>query len=248
MEEKIQKILANAGYGSRRYIESLINLKLIKINNNTINIGYRISAKAIKNISINNKNYKFILNTNILPKLLLYNKPEGEICTKKDCQNRSIVFNQLPKLFHENWISIGRLDINSSGLLLFTTNGDLAYRLMHPKFNLKRKYLVRVFGNFNINFFKKVKQKIYLKDGFSHFDSVKFIKGKNKNRWFSISISEGRNREVRRMWNHLGFKVNKLVRIGYGSIKLPPNIFPGQWKLLSDAHIKSILKTVHLHF
>lgn len=245
-QEKIQKILANYGYGSRRYIESLIKLNKIKINDQTVGIGQRMSLITIKTVTIEKTKYSFKQNNYHIKKVILYNKPEGELCTRKDYQNRKIVFDKLPCLHNFKWINIGRLDINSCGLLLFTTDGQLAHRLMHPSFNIEKIYKVRVYGTFNYDCYQKLKHGVYLSDGYTCFNKVIFKYGTGKNKWFHVSIFEGKNRIVRRIWNKLGFKVSKLIRIGYSDVKLPNSLHPGQWMKLNDVQINELYKRVNL--
>ncbi|AAO26988.1 ribosomal large subunit pseudouridine synthase B [Buchnera aphidicola str. Bp (Baizongia pistaciae)] len=246
MCEKIQKILARHGYGSRRYIESLIKSHSVKINDEVVKVGQRISINVIQKVIINNNNYKPKLNINKSLKVLLYNKPEGEICTRKDQRNRRTIFEKLPKLSNARWINIGRLDLNSSGLLLFTTDGELAYRLTHPSFNIERIYKVRVFGQFTENILKQLNVRVKLLDGYANFKSIQFKYGEGKNKWFNVSLCEGRHRIVRRIWEKLGFQVNKLVRISYAHLTLPKTLFPGTWITLNKHDIDVLCKKVNL--
>jgi len=246
IQEKIQKILAKYGYGSRRYIETLIKLKLVQVNNKIVNIGQRISLKTIKKVIIDQQKYLFKVNQSKYSKVLLYNKCEGELCTYKDPRNRKTVFEKLPYLNNSKWISVGRLDINSSGLLLFTTDGMLAHRLMHPSFNIRKIYKVRVFGNFTSDIIEKLSHGVYLSDGYASFQSVQFQYGYGKNKWFNVSLCEGRNRIVRRVWEKLGFKVSKLIRISYADFALPKTLFPGNWIELSQNDVNTLYIKVNL--
>ncbi|BBI01233.1 pseudouridine synthase [Buchnera aphidicola (Nipponaphis monzeni)] len=228
MTEKVQKILSNIGYASRRKIEEMIALGWVKINNIKINIGQRIDTRIIHTITIKEKNVFFIKKK--ICRTLIYNKPLGEICTRKDPKNRNTVFDNLPKIKNCRWISVGRLDINTKGLLLFTTNGNFANNLMHPKFNIFREYLVRVFGKVNIHHIQYLNnRKKQINNLYTKFQNIIFYKKNNSNTWFRVSLTEGKKNEIRNLFKSLNLQVNQLIRIRYGNFHLPRNLLPGQF-------------------
>ncbi|VFP88277.1 Ribosomal large subunit pseudouridine synthase B [Buchnera aphidicola (Cinara piceae)] len=243
MKEKIQKILSNSGLGSRRSIEKKIRNKLIKINGKIVLLGERFIKKDIQYIILNNK--KILLKTDIV-KIIIYNKPIGEICTNKDQYNRITVFKKLPKLIDSKWISIGRLDMNTSGLLLFTNYGELAYRLMHPSYQIKREYLVRVFGKISKKKIFILKQGIKIGNSISKFNEIINLNYQKKNQWFKVSLLQGKNKEVRLLWLSVGIQVNRLIRIRYGKTVLPKNLKSGCFLELNSSAINNIFNSVNL--
>ncbi|HMI76915.1 MAG TPA: pseudouridine synthase [Buchnera sp. (in: enterobacteria)] len=248
MNEKIQKILSRTGYGSRRWIEKMIIANRLIINNKPVKIGQRFNIYDIDTVILDNK--KCVFKHPIQPvRILMYHKSNGEICTRKDPKNRKTVFQNLPNLYNAQWIIVGRLDINTSGLLLFTTNGNLANRLMHPKFNIIREYIVRVFGNVNNHILKKLVTGVKLQDGYAAFKKITVIpSNQSRNKWFIVSLLEGRNHEVRRIWKSVGIIVNRLIRIRYGNIILPKNLSPGTWTDIDLHKIKNLYSSVKLIF
>ncbi|VFP81475.1 pseudouridine synthase [Buchnera aphidicola] len=243
MKEKIQKILSNSGLGSRRNIEKKICNKLIKVNGKIVLLGERFIKKDIQYILLNNK--KIILKKDII-KIIIYNKPIGEICTNKDPYKRITVFNKLPKLYYSKWISVGRLDINTSGLLLFTNYGELAYRLMHPSYKIKREYLVRIFGKVSKKKIFILKKGVRIGNSISRFDEIINLNYKKKNQWFKVSLLQGKNKEVRLLWLSVGIKVNRLIRTRYGEIILPKNLKSGCFLELNANNKKKIFNSVNL--
>lgn len=225
MSEKLQKILAQYGLGSRRKMEQWIEAGRVSVNGEIATLGMRVAQDA--NIVVDGTALKKTITT---PKhsLLLYNKPEGEICSRSDPEGRATVFDKLPKPAFGRWVVIGRLDYNTSGLLLFTTDGELAHQLMHPKFHLQRVYAVRIFGKASDEVLQKLKTGIELEDGFAKFDHLEFMGGEGSNQWYKVSISSGRNRIVRRMWESQGVKINRLMRVKFGDIELPRDLKPGE--------------------
>ncbi|XRX42400.1 MAG: pseudouridine synthase [Buchnera aphidicola (Eriosoma harunire)] len=249
MIEKVQKILANYGLGSRRKIEKIIISGLLYVNNIKIKIGDRLSPNSIYNVICNNQHYTFIRHKSKFVRVLLYHKPVGEICTHHDPNNRKTIFKKLPNINNQKWISVGRLDINTSGLLLLTNCGDLAYALMHPKFKVEREYKVRVFSTKDNT--KKIKSLIIGKnfiDGFAHFDKISYCGGTGKNKWFRVILSEGKNKEVRRLWKSINYSVNKLIRIRYGDFVLPNNLIRGSYKELSKTEVDRLCQSVNIKF
>ncbi|WP_343192377.1 pseudouridine synthase [Buchnera aphidicola] len=245
MYEKIQKILARLGYGSRRTLETMIQANCIYVNGYQVKIGQRYCIHEIKVIQINNK---IVTLTKLKPCLLMYNKPKGLICTRKDPKERNTVFNMIPELKKSRWIIVGRLDYNSCGLLLFTNDGELAYRLMHPKFKIIREYLVNTFGTINLKKINKLKSGIYLQDGYAKFQNIQWNESVMQNNWIKVSLTEGRNREVRRMCEKVGLRVNKLIRIRYGNIMLPNNMRSGSFIYLKSNVIRTLYKLVNLKY
>lgn len=228
---RIQKLLAALGYGSRRSIENKIKQGEIKLNGKIFELGAIIKVSDF--IEINSKTIKVTkslvekLSSDI--KVIIYNKPEGEVCTRIDDKNRKTVFDNLPKLKSGKWISVGRLDINTSGLLIFTNNGDLANKLMHPKANIDREYLLKTSFVPSAQVIANLKKGVKLEDGFAKFKMIKPKYKKADNKWFYVTITEGRNREVRRLWQSQDIMVSKLIRIGFGKYKLPKDLSKGKF-------------------
>ena len=233
INEKLQKVLARAGYGSRREMETAILTGRINVNGQLAKLGDRVTLTD--KILIDGKLFKIAKNSRT--RLLMYNKPEGEICTRSDPQGRPTVFDRLPVIKNERWISVGRLDINTSGLLLFTNNGNLAHQLMHPSSNIDREYMVRIHGKVDEAMKQRLLKGVMLEDGHACFtDIVDNQEGQGSNQWFYCVIMEGRNREVRRLWESQQVKVSRLKRVRFGSLFVPSHVRSGQWlELDSDA-------------
>ena len=237
MADRIQKVLANAGYGSRREIEKLINNGKIKVNGKLATIGQCIEEKD--QVAINSRPIRLHQQRKKKPKVLAYYKQAGEVCTRRDEKGRETVFKNLPRLRNSRWISIGRLDLNTTGLLLFTTDGELANKLMHPSSEIDREYAVRVFGrvtNENIN---TLLDGVELEDGFAKFTDIVDSGGKGTNHWYHVVVMEGRNKEVRRLWESQGVQVTRLIRTRFGSYILPRKKRVGQFWRLDEKEIKS---------
>ncbi|ANZ22496.1 23S rRNA pseudouridylate synthase [Buchnera aphidicola (Diuraphis noxia)] len=241
MNEKIQKILSRFGCHSRRKIEQIIKSGNILINDKKVFIGQRLEVKNIHKIMIEGKLIS-IPKKKINTELLIYNKPEGEICTRHDVKNRSTIFDRLPILKTGKWINIGRLDINTRGLLLFTNNGNLANQLMHPRNRIEREYYIRVFGKINKNTMNILKNGVRIKDGYASFKEIKSInmKKRSKNQWFKGVICEGRNREIRLMWKEMKCQVSRLIRIRYGNVILPSTLQSGKFSKLNTRLINKL--------
>ena len=242
--EKLQKVLARAGYGSRREIESWIEAGRIKVNKRVATLGDRVSESD--RIQIDGK---FIPQSRLKEqrsRVLIYHKPVGEVCTRHDPEGRDTVFKHLPRLSSGRWISIGRLDITTSGLLLVTTDGELANRLMHPSHQIEREYAVRVLGDVNHDMLKRLQQGVELEDGPARFDAVIDAGGEGANHWYHVVLHEGRNREVRRLWESQGLQVSRLMRVRYGSIVLPRGQKPGRWEDLPDHLVDELRLSVGL--
>ncbi len=246
MSERLQKFLANIGIGSRRKIELLINEGRIKVNGKIAELGCKVDQDS--EIFVDNKKIIIAkskeLSTKKLSenkqkvKLLIYHKPVGKICTNDDPENRETVFSDLPVLQNSRWISIGRLDLNTSGLLLFTTDGEFANKLMHPRYNHEREYLVRVLGSLDSITIKKLLAGIELEDGLAQFKSIIRHNSNSdfqaSNNWYRVVLTEGRNRVVRRLFDAVGCKVNRLIRIRFGNYKLPLDLKPGCYTIIND--------------
>lgn len=226
--EKIQKVLARAGLGSRRELEREISAGNVKVNGQLATLGDRVAPED----TLEFKGKRVRLAEEEETRVLLYNKPEGEICTSSDPEGRRTVFQSLPPAKQGRWIQVGRLDINTSGLLLFTNNGDLANKLMHPSSNIDREYLVRVRGAVDDEMKKRLVAGIELDDGTARFTDIKESPNNEENshhHWFYCVVMEGRNREVRRLWESQGVQVNRLKRVRYGNIFIPSHVRVGQW-------------------
>lgn len=243
--EKIQKVLARAGHGSRREIEALIKENRISVDGVVARLGDRIDATTAK-IRIDGHYAKINTTHDQICRVLMYNKPEGELSTRHDPEGRRTVFDRLPHLESSRWISIGRLDANTSGLLLFTTDGELANRLMHPKHEIQREYLVRVFGEVTEEMVHNLVNGVELEDGMARFEDVVYAGGEGMNHTFYVMITEGRNREVRRLWASQGVTVSRLKRVRYDHIFLETDLPKGGWKELELKEVNRLRETVDL--
>ncbi len=236
--EKLQKILAARGMGSRREIERWIEGGRVVVNGKTATLGDR--AQPDDRIEVDKKNVDLKAQTH---RVLIYNKPEGEVATRKDPEGRPTVFDRLPRIDNQRWINVGRLDINTSGLMLFTTDGELANKLMHPSSNIDREYLVRVFGEVTDEIVQRLLNGVELEDGPARFsDVVENEEDSGQNRWFTVCLTEGRNREVRRLWESQDVKVNRLKRVRFGPVFLPSFLRTGQWVDMDVAETKSLYR------
>ena len=242
MPERLQKLIANAGYGSRRWAERLIDQGRISINNREAKLGDK--AILSDQITIDGRSIDLKRYSEVETKVLILNKQAGIICTNKDEEGRKSVFDFLPE--NTRWIMVGRLDLNTSGLLLFTNNGDLANKLMHPSYEIDREYAVRVLGKVEDDHIKKLITGIELEDGFAKFHKVTIGGGDGANRWYHVVVREGRKREVRRLWEALEFKVSRLIRTRFADIRLPDNLRANQSEYLKPKQVESLLKTVSL--
>jgi len=231
--ERLQKVLAQAGLGSRREIEGWISAGRLQIDGVTAALGAQISGT--ETITLDGKALTLAAPT--APRVIAYHKPVGELCTRHDTEGRPTVFDQLPRLNQGRWIGVGRLDINTSGLLLFTTDGELANRLMHPSQQLEREYAVRVFGEVDGLILNRLLKGVELEDGPAKFLGLRDAGGSGANHWYHVILSEGRNREVRRLWESQGVQVSRLIRVRYGPIELGRQPAPGAWRELTlDEH------------
>ena len=242
MADRIQKVLANAGYGSRREIEKLINNGKIKVNGKLETIGQCIEEKD--QVAINSRPIRLHQQRKKKPKVLAYYKQAGEVCTRRDEKGRETVFKNLPRLRNSRWISIGRLDLNTTGLLLFTTDGELANKLMHPSSEIEREYAVRVFGRVTKENINTLLDGVELEDGFAKFTDIVDSGGKGTNHWYHVVVMEGRNKEVRRLWESQGVQVTRLIRTRFGSYILPRKKRVGQFWRLDEKEIKSLENSI----
>jgi 23S rRNA pseudouridine2605 synthase len=241
--EKLQKVLARAGVGSRRQIERWIEEGRISVGERVATIGERVEPGVI--ISIDGR---VVPLTDLAPKprVLLYHKPEGEVCTNADPQGRKTIFDNLPKLRHGRWISIGRLDYNTSGLLVLTTDGELAHRMMHPSREVEREYAVRVLGKVTEEMLAQLRQGVQLDDGPAKFDEIIDAGGTGANHWYHVILREGRNREVRRVWEAVGAKVSRLIRVRFGTVALPRLLRPGKSIYMEAEPMAELFQSVGL--
>ncbi|WP_040976467.1 23S rRNA pseudouridine(2605) synthase RluB [Necropsobacter massiliensis] len=228
--EKLQKVLARAGQGSRREIEAMIAANRVSVDGKMATLGDRIDVNSAVKVRIDGHIINLAQAQKETCRVLMYYKPEGELCTRHDPEGRATVFDRLPRLTGARWIAVGRLDINTSGLLLFTTDGELANRLMHPSREVEREYSVRVFGQVDDAMLARLKKGVQLEDGPASFKVIKPVGGQGMNQWFDVTLMEGRNREVRRLWESQGIQVSRLIRIRYGNIKLMKSLPRGGWE------------------
>jgi len=242
MPERIQKLIANAGYGSRRWAERLIEQGRISINNQEAKLGDK--ALITDKVTIDGRLIDLERYSEEETKVLILNKQAGIICSNKDEEGRKSVFDFLPE--NTRWVMVGRLDLNTSGLLLFTNNGDLANKLMHPSSEIDREYAVRVLGKVGDEHIKKLTTGIELEDGFAKFHRLNLGGGEGANRWYHVVLKEGRNREVRRLWEALDFKVSRLIRTRFSDIQLPDKLRANQSEYLKPKQVQALLKSVDL--
>jgi len=240
--EKLQKVLARAGMGSRREMERWIEAGRVAINGRTASLGDRVDGKD--RITVDGRPLEPLPAEKT--RCILYHKPTGEVCSRKDPEGRRTVFERLPKLKSGRWISIGRLDFNTSGLLLFTTDGELANALMHPSSNIEREYMVRVMGKVEMEMLHRMVEGVMLEDGMARFTDITDAGGEGINHWFYVVIMEGRNREVRRLWESQGLTVSRLKRVRYGEVFIPSRVKQGQWVELTNPEIKSLYRMAGL--
>ncbi len=240
--EKLQKVLARTGLGSRREMERWIEAGRVAVNGKVAQLGDRVAARD--RLSVDGR----ALETPPAQeaRCILYHKPPGEVCSRNDPEGRRTVFGRLPNLKTGRWISIGRLDFNTSGLLLFTTDGELANALMHPSSNIEREYMVRVMGDVQEEMLQRMLEGVMLEDGMARFTDIQQIGEGGINRWYCVVLMEGRNREVRRLWESQGLTVSRLKRVRYGDVFIPSKVKQGQWVELERAEVKSLYRMAKL--
>lgn len=240
--ERIQKLLAAAGLGSRRHVDALVGAGRVRVNGKVAVLGQKITPGV--QVQVDGRRFRLEQGRSgrSASRILAYYKPEGEICSAADPQGRRSVFASLPRLQHSRWLSIGRLDLNSAGLLLFTDDGELAHKLMHPRSRLEREYAVRVSGKADAGQLAALLAGVRLDDGPARFTRIRDGGGKGRNHWYHVIIMEGRNREVRRLWASQGLQANRLIRVRYGPYRLPSDKRPGQHWMLQRQETEALMR------
>lgn len=238
MKTRIHKVLADHGIGSRRGIESLIRQKKVLVNGQLASIGQLVSEQDI--FEVEGRTVRVSKKDPTKRRILMYNKKVGEISSRNDPDHKKTIFDSLPKLRSGRWVSVGRLDINTSGLILFTNDGSLANQLMHPSSNIEREYIARVHGNVTDEILNNLIEGVKLDDGFAKFTDVQGGRKGNTNQWFAMVIMEGRTREVRRLWESQGLEISRLKRVRYGNVFLPANLKQGAYKELSKSEVNAL--------
>lgn len=237
--QRLQKVLAVSGFGSRRDMEELIASGRVTVNGEPARPGQTVSASDIVRID---KRAVKVQTEPQLPRVLLYHKLEGEIVSQDDPEKRATVFEKLPHIRGAKWVSVGRLDINTCGLMIFTTSGELANHFMHPRYEVEREYAVRVMGQLNEDQLIQLTQGVELDDGIASFDVIQDRGGEGSNHWYQVILREGRKREVRRLFEALGLMVSRLMRVRFGPITLPPRLKRGQLLALEDKEVRTLLE------
>lgn len=238
MKIRIHKILADHGIGSRRGIESLIRQKKVLVNGQLAIIGQLVSEKDT--FEIEGRSIKLLKKDPTKRRVLMYNKKVGEISSRNDPDHKKTIFDSLPKLRSGRWVSVGRLDINTSGLILFSNDGSFANNLMHPSSNIEREYVARVHGHVSEKIVNNLIKGVKLEDGFAKFSDVQGGRKGNTNQWFAMVIMEGRSREVRRLWESQGLEISRLKRVRYGNLFLPATLKQGAFKELTKSEISAL--------
>lgn len=242
--EKLQKVLARCGIGSRREMEQLIAEGRVQVNGRAAVIGDRVGPDD--RLQVDGRLVRQVAPEERPRRVLIYNKPEGEICTTRDPEGRPSVFARLPRLRNARWIAVGRLDFNTSGLLLFTTDGELANALMHPSTGIDREYLCRVLGEVDADMKRRLREGVLLEDGLARFTDLTDSGGEGANRWFTACLMEGRNREVRRLWESQGVQVSRLKRVRFGPVFLPSVLKQGQYRDLDPEGVAALYRCAGL--
>lgn len=241
--ERLQKMLARVGIGSRRQIEQWMLEGRITINSVKAQLGDHISLSDV--VKLDGRKVPLKAKEEVLRRVLIYHKPVGEVCTRRDPESRPTIFDHLPKLKNERWINVGRLDINTTGLLLLTNDGEWANRLMHPKMGLDREYAVRVLGKVPDEALERLKKGVILEDGPAKFESILDAGGEGANHWYHVVLREGRYREVRRLWESQGFQISRLIRIRFGPVTLPRNLRAGRAREMEPVellHLETVVQ------
>ena len=243
MTEKLQKVLARAGFGSRREIETWIAKGRIKVNGKVAVIGDRVIDDD--KIIVDGKKLAPQKKIREDRRVILYNKPENEVSTRSDPEGRRTVFDKLPPLKHGRWVSVGRLDLNTSGLMLFTTDGELANNLMHPSSQIEREYAVRILGDVTPEMVQEMHKGVIIEDHLCRFTDIQHYGGEGVNQWYHVVLLEGRNREVRKLWESQGVKVSRLKRVRFGPLFIPSSVVKGRFNELGKTEIEKLLKLVN---
>ena len=243
MSERLQKFLARVGYGSRRQIEDWIRQGRITVNGAPAQLGVQVNGA--ERIVIDGQPVQ-VRAFGQRRRVLAYYKPVGEVTSRRDDAERPTVFERLPQLQNGRWIAVGRLDLNTQGLLLLTNDGELANRLMHPSSQIEREYAVRILGEVTPAMLQQLRQGVPLDDGVGHFDEIVEAGGQGANHWYHVILREGRNREVRRLWESQGIAVSRLIRVRYGPVSLRRGLHSGRWDELDEAGIDALLQAVGL--
>ncbi|UCC56465.1 MAG: 23S rRNA pseudouridine(2605) synthase RluB [Gammaproteobacteria bacterium] len=245
MSERLQKMLARAGYGSRREIESWIAAGRISVDGEVAHLGQRVSGR--EHIRVDGRTITLTATLGRqTQRTLLYHKPLGELTTRSDPEGRPTIFEHLPVIRTGRWITVGRLDLNTAGLLLVTTDGELANRLMHPSYEIDREYAVRVLGEVGEQVIERLLQGVKLEDGMAAFASIEDAGGRGANHWYHVTLKEGRNREVRRLWESQGVQVSRLIRVRFGPVSLPRGLRPGKFRELVRQEVNALYRSVDL--
>jgi len=242
MSERIQKILARAGYGSRRQVETWIKEGKVLLNGEVASLGDQASVGDTLRMDGKPLSPKRLWQQP--QQVILYNKPVGEVCTRKDPEGRRTIFQSLPAPEEGRWVSVGRLDINTSGLILLTTDGELANKLMHPSNEMDREYAVRVLGDVTTEIMQNLRDGVELEDGKAKFADIQDGGGEGANHWYHVVIQEGRNREVRRLWESQGIQVSRLMRVRYGPIIIPKQLKMGRWMMALPGDVEALYDSV----
>jgi len=243
--EKIQKVLARTGFASRREVERWIVAGRIKVDGKMAKLGDRIDSN--NRVALDDKPL-FLAWEKLRQRVLVYYKPEGEICSRSDPEHKNTIFDRLPNLKIGRWISVGRLDINTTGLILLSNDGELVNRLTHPSHEIEREYAVRVLGEVSDEQLENLRQGVMLEDGLARFEKIWFSGGEGANRWYHVVLKEGRNREVRRMWESQGLKVSRLQRVRFGNIALRRGQKLGKFQDLSEQELTDLYTSVGLEY
>lgn len=244
MAQRLQKLMAAAGLGSRRGLEASIAAGKVSVNGKLAKLGDQ--AGEGDQVTLEGMHYRVLASEGApRTRVLLYHKPVGQVCSRKAERAGDSVFDHLPRVQGARWVSVGRLDINTSGLLIFTDDGELANRLMHPSFEVQRKYAVRVRGQVDEEMLQRLVSGVELEDGPASFDSLDVAGGERANTWYHVTLCEGRNREVRRLWESQGVEVSRLIRLQYGPVALPRGLSRGRYRFLDGDELRSFLKALN---
>ena len=238
MSEKLQKVLARSGLGSRRQLEDWISAGRVRVNGRVATLGDRVEPED--RISVDGKKFARDRKNSPRCRVLLYNKPDNEVCTRSDPEGRPTVFDRLPPLRSSRWISVGRLDLNTAGLLLFTNDGELANKLMHPSSGIDREYAVRVMGHVTDEMLRRMREGVIINDHLSRFSDIRYFDGEGVNQWYHVVLMEGRNREVRKIWETQGLRVSRLKRVRFGPVFIPSTVKAGRFHELAQAEIDEL--------